>query len=331
MEELLYYPSFEVQNENWLKFALLYIDKLKPIVPYSGDKYISEYSKVIYNESDLLESYRPEYSEALKATLDALDILEKILANPQRYSPVFRSSQIDEIWRNPKRYHNTLFRDKYTDELESFMIKNRLGEKSVEGINLSRELAILYMTIFAQAISDSKSLSPITDVSDLDRFSIFVRHRDQTEKEKFIIAQKLFEIKLPEKIERIPIEKILALRKREDFKTKLKAFHKSLKDFLEGDDEGKSAHKFIEKHKYIYNEFNKELLQLGFGLTSFGIGVWITTQSPESNEQEVAKLFLEGGTYALSALAIGKSWKNTKTKRYCKKYLADISKLNVKA
>ncbi|MDD2654803.1 MAG: hypothetical protein PHI86_06845, partial [Candidatus Omnitrophica bacterium] len=249
MENLLYYPSFEIQNENWLKFALLYIDKLKPIVPFSGDKYISEYSRVIYNESDLLESYRPEYSEALKATLDALDILEKILANPQRYSPVFRSSQIDEVWRNPKRYHNTLFRDKYTDELESFLIKNRLGEKSLEGINLSRELAVLYMTIFAQAISDSKSLSPITDVSDLDRFSIFVRHKNQIEKEKFIIAQKIFEIKLPEKIERIPIEQILALRKKDDFKTKLKAFHKSLKDFLEGEDEDKSANKFIEKHK----------------------------------------------------------------------------------
>ena len=81
MEELLYYPNFEIQNENWLKFALLYIDKLKPIVPYQGDKYISEYSNLIYNESDLLVKYRPEYSEAYKATLDALDILEKILAN----------------------------------------------------------------------------------------------------------------------------------------------------------------------------------------------------------------------------------------------------------
>ena len=26
MNELLYYPGFEIKNEKWLKFALLYLD-----------------------------------------------------------------------------------------------------------------------------------------------------------------------------------------------------------------------------------------------------------------------------------------------------------------
>ena len=38
MEELIYYPGFEVSNEDWLKFALLYLDKLNPIIPESGEK-----------------------------------------------------------------------------------------------------------------------------------------------------------------------------------------------------------------------------------------------------------------------------------------------------
>ena len=37
MKELIYYPSFEVRNREWLKFALLYIENLNPIIPESGD------------------------------------------------------------------------------------------------------------------------------------------------------------------------------------------------------------------------------------------------------------------------------------------------------
>lgn len=327
MENLLYYPGFEIINENWLKFALLYIDKLRPIIPYNGDKYISDYSQRIYNESDLLEKYRPDYQEAYQATLDAIDIIEKILSNPTRYSPVFHSSQIDTVWKNKTKYHNIVFREKYTDELERFLIENKCAERSHEGLSLSSELALLYMTIFAQAISDAKEISPITDLDNLDKFSIFVRHKNQTEKDKFIIAQKIIELKLPENIEQIPITEILDLRAKKDFKLKLKSFHLSLRNFLESDEEDKSAERFIHLHKHIYNEFNNELAQLGLGLASFGIGVWITTQSQESSTQEIAQKFLEGGTYILSGVAISKSWANTKTKRYCKKYMADLNKL----
>jgi len=328
MKNLLYYPGFEIVNENWLKFALIYIDKLRPIIPYNGDKYISDNSKKIYNESDLLEKYRPNYKEAYQATLDVIDVIEKILAHPNRYSPVFNSSQIDAIWRNNTKYHNTIFSDKYTSELEHFLVKNQLAEKSLEGLNLSRELTLLYMTIFAQVISDSKEISPITDLDNLDKFSIFVRHKNQTEKEKFIVAQKIIELKLPDTIESIPISKILKLRRKKDFKDKLRSFHTSLKNYLESDDNDKSTEHFIKTHKHIYNEFNKEIGQLGLGLASFGIGVWITTLSQESSSQEIAQKFFEGGTYALSGIAISKSWANTKTKRYCKKYLADINNLS---
>lgn len=34
MKELLYYPGFEIKNETWLKFALLYLDHISPIIPY---------------------------------------------------------------------------------------------------------------------------------------------------------------------------------------------------------------------------------------------------------------------------------------------------------
>ena len=44
MRSMIYYPGFEVQKDEWLKFALLYFEELRPIIPYmsvSDDKYLS--------------------------------------------------------------------------------------------------------------------------------------------------------------------------------------------------------------------------------------------------------------------------------------------------
>jgi hypothetical protein len=47
MKKVIYYPTFETHNSEWLKFALLYINELKPIVPESGERYLSNiYNKV---------------------------------------------------------------------------------------------------------------------------------------------------------------------------------------------------------------------------------------------------------------------------------------------
>lgn len=42
MRELIYYPSFEVRNREWLKFALIYLEYLDPIIPESGDVHLSD-------------------------------------------------------------------------------------------------------------------------------------------------------------------------------------------------------------------------------------------------------------------------------------------------
>ena len=86
MESLLYYPGFEVENINWLKFALLYLNKLRPIIPPDGDKYLSDNFKFINDETDLIDKYRPNYEEGFNATLDAIDVIDKILSHPDRYS-----------------------------------------------------------------------------------------------------------------------------------------------------------------------------------------------------------------------------------------------------
>lgn len=42
MHKLLYYPDFEIQDQNFLKFALLYIDEIRPIIPDCARQTLSD-------------------------------------------------------------------------------------------------------------------------------------------------------------------------------------------------------------------------------------------------------------------------------------------------
>ena len=38
----MYYPNFEIQDQNFLKFALLYIDEISPIIPENARETLSD-------------------------------------------------------------------------------------------------------------------------------------------------------------------------------------------------------------------------------------------------------------------------------------------------
>ncbi|NJL56059.1 hypothetical protein HC928_13400 [bacterium] len=99
LEELIYYPGFEVNSENWLKFALLYLDKLVPIIPGSGDKHLNQMYHRLMDETDLINPHRPEKNEGHYATLDALDHVERVLQHPERYKLTFGEKDFVEHWK----------------------------------------------------------------------------------------------------------------------------------------------------------------------------------------------------------------------------------------
>ena len=64
MRNLLYYPYFEIRNEDWLKFALLYFRNLNLIIPESADRHLSEEFNHLYESTDLFNKFRPDYNSA---------------------------------------------------------------------------------------------------------------------------------------------------------------------------------------------------------------------------------------------------------------------------
>lgn len=328
MKRLVYYPGFEVSDVNWLKFALLYLDKLEPIIPHSCDDSLSTLFSRLSNETDLIQVHRPKYTEGEKATYDALDVIEKILEHPERFTEmrsIFRLSQ----WKNPLSHTYTLFQDKYTSSWEDFCISNELATQTHHGLKMSEDLAYIYMALLAQAVADSRELSPITDRPRLDLLSVLSRRVVAPTSKRIDLAKCVLELKLPANISRISIDEVIKFRNKRGFKERLNAFHEELEGFYDKLEDGKTATDFVKSFSGIYSEFTGEILKLGFGTVGIGLGVWILVSSENSTPIKYTKEMLSGLALVVgSTMSIKKAWKNTKTKRYCRKYLAHLRRTN---
>jgi hypothetical protein len=138
MEQLIYYPGFEIQNEEWLKFALLYFNQLNPIIPPSRESYLSPEFHRLKDETNLFGIHRPDHDEGYKAALESIDKVEMILRHPERFFSILQSFPGE--WKQPGLQKSTIFREKYADIWESFCLENRLAQESSEGLAMHRDL-----------------------------------------------------------------------------------------------------------------------------------------------------------------------------------------------
>ncbi|BFM38922.1 hypothetical protein [Synechocystis sp. LKSZ1] len=327
LENLIYYPGFEVNSENWLKFALLYLDKLVPIIPSSGDQHLNEIYHKLMNETDLINPHRPEKNEGHYATLDALDNVERILQHPDRYKLTFGKKDFVDNWKQKDTQNYTLFQEKYTDCWENFCLQNKLGHRDNHGIVVHRDLALIYMTILSQAISDKRGISPITDHDSMDRFSIFTRFQSPHEAEIIQTAQGVIELALPVDLSEISFQAIIQHRNGEDFRKMQKAFHQELEAFIKSS-ENKAESNFRPSLGNIWVDFRDEILKLGAGSVYFGLGVWLLLDSQNATVLQDIRQSAAGLTLAVgSTIAIKSTWKNIKSKRFTRKFLSNLKKL----
>ena len=314
MKELIYYPSFEVRNQEWLKFALLYIENLDPIIPESGDVHLSDGYRKIVNETDLIQKHRPSYEEGNNASLDAIDQIERILRHPDAFEGIFAGANFLDKWKSRKEQQFTLFREKYTDYWESFCIDNNIGRRSPHGLLVSHDVANVYMTILAQCIADSRGVSPITDIKSLDRFSIFTRKTNQNNAKTIETAQGIINLKLPRNLKNINLDTIVNLRNQQNFKQHQRAFHIELEKFLGNIEQASENLNFEKSLGNIWNDFSDEIAQVGSGTVAFGLGVWLLFQSSGTAMLPAWEKIAGGGALTIgSIISIRNTWENTPT------------------
>lgn len=326
MKRLIYYPSFETYNYEWLKFALLYIEELKPIVPLKGDKYLSDLYHKLMDETDLLNLHRPEFNEGEFASQKAIDAVEKVVSDPDRYCAIFRSSNILNNWRNRRNHIFTIFDDKFTHAWENFCSSNKFSTKTRNGIKVSKTLGNIYMTVLAHSIGQMTNISPITERKDLDRFSIFLASTTNTDN-CFELAKNIIKIQIPKDLKNISFDDIINLRNKQGYKEKLKSFHNELERFI-SNDRNIDPESFIKSYNLINKAFLEDFLSFGFDITAMGLGVWLVLSSGDSSYMQSIKELSGMTSFAIGSVRrVLNFYGSDNQQRLCRRYLANLKAL----
>ena len=217
MHKLLYYPNFEIQDQNFLKFALLYIDEIKPIIPVCARETLSDSMHNILKNTDLINPYAPNYESGYVASLAAIKYLEeKNIA--ERYG-AFRQRNIG------LRHNYTLYADKYTYEFENYCLENGVGERCNEGILLNEDVAYAYMSILAEIISKETETDMITDnVKYADTTLKFNNRFNSNRIDRLGMVQREIQFYVPYDMRKIPLNEFINLRADSRFETARKNF-----------------------------------------------------------------------------------------------------------
>lgn len=331
MKDFLYYPGFEIEDEDWLKFALLYMDNVKTIVPEYADVPEGLNTKFIKQNTDLLEEYNPKYIEGEKSTKEAIEILKKISSvNSHKYG--FKNI---DLWRDEAFHISELYSGKYTQDFEHYCIDEGIASKTGNGILIPQELSLAYMSIFAHNIGDRNNMSIITDSKDQERLSLL---NDNTWKynpdlEQLKTLKKIVNINIPAHLKDVTFHDIVKLRETEDFQNKLQSFNKALNNFTSSEQRNLSEsnyRKFLDSLYSLENaseELNNTLKETFVTVISTSLILGMALVDSASGVELIQQGIGLAATSYLSVNASNRVYRNELPDNLAPRYLTDLHKL----
>lgn len=337
MKDMIYYPGFETRNENWLKFALLYFDVLRPIIPYttrSESTYLSENFQRVMGETDLIEPYRPNYTEGTCASILACEEFEKYLRAPERYRSYFSahcSVNLLEKWRSARYQDCTLFEGKYSHNFFEYCIENRLATPCHEGIKISYDLAFVYMSLLADIIAKQNEYEMITDVK---KYSDYLISKDlllsKKKQSRIEALQNNITLELPANLTNIPLEAIIDLRKSNSFNDCRIAYLSEIDKLLECKETGKefSLQKMLS-YKTDFVKISERFLNLTASVVISAVSFYsLASGHEESLLPALASAVIDFQSAKDACRDMPAYIENIKTKHLARKYIASLEKLN---
>lgn len=337
MRDMIYFPGFEVKNENWLKFALLYFDTLRPIIPYtvySEERYLSDTFQRVMGETDLIEPYRPEYEEGSCASILACEEFEKFLSHPEIYGAYFCGSKSGahiKKWKNRNYQDCTLFSGKYSQIFFDFCTKNRIATPCQEGIHISNDLAFVYMSLLADVISKRHEYEMITDVQKYSRYLI---NRDLTvskeNQNRITAAQNNIEFSLPTELNHIPLERFVQLRNDRSFNATRKAYMTQIEQLIAHQEAGE----FFSLEDLL--SYKKDFIRIGQRVAVFTASAIVScfsfysllTDQQNAFAPAVASAVIDGFAVKDAYSSLPQYVNSIREKSLARKYVAKIEALN---
>lgn len=231
----LYYPHIHLYNKNWLKYALLYWDKISRIVPASVQPSDSEEIIRINAETGFIEDYSPSGSVVRDTFKSFSPILDRILKSEHHYLR-YKQAVSDDwaiLWRKQIRSIGSrlipyakpegtyLHIEKLDSELKDKLINLGLAIPGAnpweDWIRLDNELGYLYMIYLSNTISKKERLPVVTDEENYYSTSIYFEPEIFSDYEgefEYKVGNLLIECYLPKNINEVPLDKIIKIREK---------------------------------------------------------------------------------------------------------------------
>lgn len=182
----LYYPHINLTNKNWLKYAVLYWDKISRIVPSSVQPSDSEDIIRLRSEMDFIEDYRPEQWDVSNAAQEFFQWFARHADDPEVLDYYKQRYGIPPFHRHPLRRHRIgrgslgdslhaaalangtyIHVEKLDHQLKEFLFATGIaipGEDEWKNwVRIDTEVGLLYMSHLARSISAKTSRAVITD------------------------------------------------------------------------------------------------------------------------------------------------------------------------
>ncbi|WP_341960029.1 hypothetical protein NM897_09650 [Planococcus maritimus] len=272
MKKLLYYPNFFVEDEKWLKFSLLYLDELVTIVPMEAQDHLSDVHNLVLKETELLNSHSPDEEEITRATINMGNELERITKNPITKYMLNPNPYNFKDWKVEGNFTNEIFDGKIPYELQEMLVSERYGKRSENGIKVHYEIANIYMTLLAHSIATGRGISTITDIKESEHFMSIdeIMKKDRREVERYRTLIDNIYIELPQTIDDLKIEELIAFRNKDKNKKNLEEFHHAIEKLKILSIERISENEMIDIKKEIFDAKRKYIGEITL---QFGAGV----------------------------------------------------------
>lgn len=230
MKTYIYYPGMEVRDELWLKFALIYLERLAFVFTVSEKSGLTALLDRLRQQTDLLAE-RPDADFFAAITPQLESQLSGLIAPDFARHKVFGNKELIGRWRQSGNHDCFCPTQAGLERLHGFCLNQGFATQDEGGIRMARRFANLLSMRLAREWALANEGALITDHDYLDRLLHLLesRYHHRGGQDCFHLE---IPLRVPTHLAEISFEELIALRARSGFRQQLAKFHQALDALL---------------------------------------------------------------------------------------------------
>ncbi|MFB2827335.1 hypothetical protein [Aeromonas veronii] len=230
MKTYIYYPGMEVRDELWLKFALLYLERLAFVFTVSEKSGLTALLDTLQQQTDLLAE-RPDAAFFAAITPQLESQISGLVATDFVRHKVFGNKELIGRWRQEANHDCFCPGQAGLQRLHGFCLTHGFATRDEGGIRMARRFANLISMRLAREWALANDGALITDHDYLDRLLHLLesRYHNRGGQDCFHLE---IPLQVPTHLGEISFAELIALRGRSGFRQQLAEFHLALDNLL---------------------------------------------------------------------------------------------------